>query len=190
MSMYRILTCISLDSKRWRKLLCRIKKAAADPVEEVDGVLLTKLRGSTVTPSAGTSYLASGMLCVPFCLPRRKQHHTKLTTRINNAHAPARRPTSSALISVPMVLAADELGRDLAVVETAKDLEMLFDLCNLEISLVLRVEIIPLNFKCYYGNKQYFFPVHFVIKEYYWLLTDSFCFLIATPGLSLPLFLS
>lgn len=167
MSMHRILTCISLDSKRWRKLLCRIKKAAADPVEEVDGVLLTKLRGSTVTPSAGTSYLASGMLCVPFCLPRRKQYKTTMTNPINNAHAPARRPTSSALISVPMVLAAGELGRDLAVVETAKDLEMLFDLCNLQISLVLQVEIILLNFKCYYGNKQCFFSVLFVIKEYY-----------------------
>lgn len=66
-----------------------------------------------------------------------------------------------------MVLAAGELGRDLAVVETAKDLKMLFDLCNLQISLVLQVEIILLNFNFYYGNKRCFFSVLFVIKEYY-----------------------
>lgn len=147
-------------------------------MEEVDGVLLTKFRGSTATSSAGTSYLASGRLRVLFCLPRRKQQHIKRMTRINNAHAPVRRPTSSVLISVPMVSAACQCGRvlksDLTLVETAKDLRMLSDLRNLQTSLVLQAENILLNFEYYYRNKQCFFSVFFMIQEYYWLLTHIF----------------
>ena len=90
------LTCVSLDSRRPRILLCRMRKAAADPVEDTDAVLWAKLCGSMTTLSLATSNLASGsfILFLRFFTYIQTQTTTVMSTIITAAPAP-NRPISS-----------------------------------------------------------------------------------------------
>jgi len=106
-----VLTCVSLDSRRPRILLCRMNKAAADPVEDTDAVLREKLCGSMTTLSLATSYLASGsfILFLRFFTCIQTQRTATISTIMMTAPA-TNRPISSGVNKGGSDCACSEAG--------------------------------------------------------------------------------